>query len=316
VRSRVAKVRERRVSQQGPRVRRRPLKHCLVAVTAIIAVCALPVSAVAKKGHFVIDASRSEEFRVKGSGGYSISVFGNRDHVYLAVKRGNSSATYSAHGTTSLKRIKARFDHLGRVSVRFHPDGPPRLAPLPKGNCRGRGELVQTGAFVGVIDFEGEQGYTEVDVTRVTGKVATAFKQVCSRVAGEGGRQSRLQWTNLIATSESDGALFTAFKTVSKPHPKLDGSAFAASIIEVLRGPLVISRSITTSASLDAFIATGSGGKVTSATIAPPVPFSGMATFERKKGNRGTLTGSLAGEFLGRGVVSLAGPDFVAEIAP
>ncbi len=101
---------------------------------------------------------------------------------------------------------------------------------------------------------------------------------------------------------------------VSKPHPGLDGSAFSASITEVLPGPLVIFRSISAATDPDAFIATRSGGEVTHATIAPPAPFSGTATYEQKRGNRGTWVGSLTGEFLGRGVVSLAGTDFVAEI--
>lgn len=291
-------------------------KHWLLGIVAVIVICALPVNAVAKQGHFVIGPSRSAEFRVKGSGGYSIAVLGDHGRVYLAVRRGNLSATYSAHGTTSLEQIKARFGSLGRVSVRFHPDGPARLVPLPKGRCQGRGELIQRGTFVGVIQFEGEQAYTDVDVTRAKGKVTNAFKQICSRGAGEGGGQPPFQLTELIARSESANAIVAAFKAVSKTIPRLDSATFIASLSESLPGPLFIVRSITASTDISAFTSSESGGRVTSATISPPAPFSGTATFERKKGNRGTWTGSLSGEFLGRGAVSLVDPDFIAEIAP
>jgi hypothetical protein len=289
-------------------------KRWLIGFAAIVAVLAFPVGAVAKKGYFVTDASRSMEFHVKGSGGYSISVLGNHGQVYFTAKRGSSSATYVARGMTSPRWIKARFGRLGRVSVRFHPDGPTRLVPLPKGNCRGRGELVQTGAFVGAIEFEGEQAYTTVKATREKGKVTTALKQTCSGDTGEDAQSPGVRSTILSATSKSNNALFAAFKIVSPSHPRFDASLFAASITETLPGPLVILRSISASANVGAFSMTGLGGKVTSATIAPPAPFAGTATYESTKGNRGTWTGSLTGEFLGRGVVGLAGTDFVAEL--
>lgn len=291
-------------------------KRWLIWLAAIVAVLTFPVGAVAKKGYFVTDASRSMEFRVKGSGGYSISVFGNYGQVYFTAKRGSSSATYVARGMTSRRQIKARFGQLGRVSVRFHPDGPTRLVPLPKGNCRGRGELVQTGAFVGAIEFEGEQAYTTVKATREKGKVTTALKQTCSRDGGEGAQSPGVRLTTLSATSKSNNVLLTAFKVVSPSHPRFDASLFAVSITETLPGPLVILRSISAAANVDAFSTTGSGGQVTFATIAPPAPFAGTATYERKKGSRGTWTGSLTGEFLGRGAVGLAGSDFAAEIMP
>lgn len=291
-------------------------KRWLVGIAVMVGVCVLPASATAKGGHFVIRASRSEEFRVQGSGGYSISVLGSNHHVYLMVRRGNSSATYGAPGTVSPEQIMARFGNLGRVSVRFHPNGPARLIPLPKGNCQGQGELVQRGTFVGAIEFEGEQAYTDVDATRAKGKATKAFKQTCSREASEGGRQPALQLTNLIARSESVNAVFAAFKVVSKSAPRLDSAAFVASIAESLPGQLVVVRSISMPAGVETFTSVESGGRVTSATVAPPAPFSGTATFERKKGSRGIWTGSLTGEFLGRGTVSLVEPDFIAEIEP
>jgi hypothetical protein len=43
-------------------------------------------------------------------------------------------------------------------------------------------------------------------------------------------------------------------------------------------------------------------------------PFKGTATFQRTGGSKGTWSGSLVGDLLGRGEVALAGPEFSAEI--
>jgi hypothetical protein len=56
--------------------------------------------------------------------------------------------------------MKARFGRLGRISVQFNSDSGLRLVPIPKGNCRGRGEIVDRGHWVGRIEFDGEEEYT------------------------------------------------------------------------------------------------------------------------------------------------------------
>jgi len=295
--------------------------HWLMCIAAIIAVCAFPARAAAtegslvigttRSGHFIVNPSRSTEFHVKGSGGYSISVLGNHGRVYFTAMRGNALVTYSVRGTTSPEQVKATLGHLGRVSVRFHPDGPVRLFPLPKGNCRGRGELVQTGTFVGAIEFEGEQGYTALHLSRARGNMTKTLKQRCSEDSG--GKGPKVSWTILGANSKSQGASFLAFKIASRAEPELSGTSFAATIIETL-GRLTVFRSIGATASPDAFTAVRSGGDVTSATVAPPPPFTGTATYEKTSSSGGTWTGTLTGDFLGRGVVALAGPEFAAEI--
>jgi hypothetical protein len=278
----------------------------------IAVVCTFPVTATAKSGFFVIQPSRSTEFSLKGSGGYSISVFGNHGRVSLTAQRGNASVTYKARGLASSRRIKARFGGLGRVSVRFHPTRPSHLVPEPPGNCKGRGEVVQAGRFVGTIAFEGEQGYTTVHASGAMGKVTKAFKQTCiSQGSEEGGPTV----TILNASSKSSGVFITAFKVVYRAHPRFDGALLGASIVEFRPGGLSILRSISVTTSLDAFTVSGSGGEITSATIAPPRPFTGTAEYQRTKGSSGSWTGSLVGDFPGRGEVSLAGPEFSAEIS-
>lgn len=288
----------------------------VIGVGALLAFLALPGAAVAKRGTFVIEASQSVEFQLKGSRGYSISVFGNREAVTLTAKRRGSSASYTANGFTSATMIKARLGRLGRISVRFHSHGGPKRTPLPQGNCRGEAETVDSGTWVGRIEFKGEQAYTDVHATRARGTVTNSPKLTCSSHEDKGNKSSDFRWTILSASSDARAIFSTAFLITSETHPGLDGSGFGASLLEVHSRGLSIVRSINVGAKSDAFALSEEGGQITSVTIAPPAPFKGTATFQRTRGSKGSWTGTLAGDFPGRGEVTLAGPEFSAEVSP
>jgi hypothetical protein len=276
----------------------------------VIALFASPGAAIARHSSSVIAPSQTMEMHLKGSNGYSISVFSSGGGVSLTAGHGGSSASYSTRGLASPTRIKARFGHLGRVSVRFHSgNGPPRVLQ-PAKNCRGKGEVVDRGHWVGRIEFEGEQAYTTVHASHARGKVIKTPKQTCSPPEAEGGHPS-LRVVFLHA--EASSASFAAFKITSSTYPKFDTAVFIASLSE-LSGRLWIDRSIDVHAEVGAFASTGQKNHIESATIAPPAPFKGTATFQRTGGSKGSWTGSLAGDFLGRGEVALAGPEFSAEI--
>jgi hypothetical protein len=144
------------------------------------------------------------------------------------------------------------------------------------------------------------------------GKVTFAAKQTCKKASGEGRGKPPVRFT-LLAAGATGVGLF-AFRAISKTHPAFDAAAFSASVFESLHG-LAIVRMVNASAEVGSFSTVNSGGKIMSATLSPPLPFTGSATYERQKGSRGTWTGTLAGDFLGRGEVSLAGPQFTAEIS-
>lgn len=264
-----------------------------------------PSVALARGGHFVVPASQTGEFALKGSGGFSVSVSASGRRVSLTAKKGSSSATYSVSGIASSKRIKARFASLGLISVRFQPSGHAHRLAVAR-TCKGEDGLVQPGRFIGRVEFEGEQAYTTVHASKAKGKEIVARKQVCQK-EGEAGPPFRL--TALTAASR-DGIAFVALRVTQGSG----FSAFGGTLFESV-GRLAIIRSIEASADVSAFTTSESGGEVTLATITPPSPFTGSATYEKQNGSPATWTGTLAGTFLGRGEVSLAGPGFIAEIS-
>jgi hypothetical protein len=282
-------------------------------VGVVISLFALPGSAIAKGHNFVIGPSQTMEFHLKGSNGFSISVFGSGGDVSLTARHGGSSASYSTRGFVSPARLKARFGHLGRVSVRFHSaTGPQRVLQTAK-DCHGKGEVVDRGQWVGRIEFQGEQAYTTVHASRARGKVIKTPKRTCSLPETEGSYPN-LRVTFLHAASQASGASFAAFKVTSSTYPKFDTAVFTASLLELRGRRLFIDRSISVNTEADAFASIGKKNHIESATIAPPAPFKGTATFQRTNGSEGSWSGSLVGDFPGRGEVALAGLEFSAEI--
>lgn len=291
-----------------------------ILVVALVLAGVVPGPAAARRGYFVTDASSSMRAQVRGSNGYAISLSGEGGFVSLTVKGHHAAIEYFAKGAAGKGRIKTRFGSLGRVALRFHPRGKAHLRREPESGCRGGDSLVQPGVFVGKLDFEGEQGYTAIRASRIKGTVTHTKRQVCKNGGSEeeGGEEeglfSSIDLTFLNATDDENGSSFNAFKIESKSKPGRSAISFNATVAESFPGFLV-SRSIQiTAKDSNAFSVVTSHGRLDEATVTPPAPFSGSATYRRSVAkNSETWVGSLAGDFPGLGTVGLAGPKFCAE---
>jgi len=289
----------------------------------MVSACLAPATAVAKRGYFATDPSSDMQMQLRGSSGYAISLSADGSNVSLVVQGDHAAVQYFARGAAGKGRIRARFGSLGRVALRFHPRGKARLRKEPESDCHGGDSLIQPGVFVGKLDFEGEQDYTGAHANRIKGTVTHTKRQVCKTNGsdeGEEGPFSFLGGTILSATAQENATSFIASriesKSKSKAKPGLSASAFSASVVEFPQPGFWVFRSIQTKATKDptAFSVVTSHGRVDEATVTPPAPFSGSATYQRTVADKSeTWAGSLAGDFPGLGMVSLAGPKFCAE---
>jgi hypothetical protein len=286
---------------------RRTWMLVLVLAAALFAVTS---TAGAKPGYFVFGGYHSIEFSLEGSNGYRIYVEKRGRQIVLLAAGKQSVAVYSPHAQVPEgSGIKARFPGVGRVSVRFHPQGPPRRSssePFPR--CRG-GELVkQRGHFVGTIRFRGEQGYTSARASRVKGAIETATKEICKRSPGEDDDSEPLaDRTELWVKSESgnEGVSFNA----SMHGDPLDLTLFGASAVERRRG-MTIFRHTSAESKMGDLVIGDTRPYPLSATVTPPAPFSGSAEYKRTPDGERTWTGSLSVSLPGLGRVPLTGPDF------
>jgi len=270
-----------------------------------------PANASAKPGYFVFAGTHVAELNLKGSHGYRIRIGKQGRRAYLLAARGSSLAAYAPRSLAPEgDRIEARFPGLGRVSVRFRPQGSPDKSkpPLFPG-CKGGERVEQRGYFVGTIRFRGERGYTSVQTTRARGGTTTTSKEVCKRSIFDDGPDSAEDRTELLAYSRSNGRV-VAFSGSAIANVSAS-TTFTAAVSERRRGMTTSRFTFVDGEESDLAIGDTRPFPL-SATVTPPPPFSGSAEYQRTPDGDRTWTGSLAVPLPGLGRVDLAGPDFSA----
>jgi hypothetical protein len=290
----------------------RKIPRCGFLATVIVAFLMSSASPAAAEKALVLPEAEWSSFRLN-AGAYLFLVSGSAGTVSVTAERGKASAVYSAEGTTSADSLDAKLGSRGRIDVQFEPMRVREISPWRQGGCRAARKIITSGVFTGTIEFKGEHEYATLRRSRARGSVVRISRQRCSgrpRAAGA----APVQWTILSATSRSQHVIFDVYQQMSANHPQLDGTVFTAAISEIRPGPLLILRSISASSTQLPFRDAQSGARLESAVLQPPSPFTGVGKF-RVDGNSGYWRGSLAGDFLGRGTVPLAGPEFTAEIS-
>lgn len=281
--------------------------------TALLAVCVLLLFATPAEGStssYFSPASAS--FSLRAGNGYRISVERTRGQVSLyAVHGGKSffaSTSYTVRAKASPQRIDARFGRFGRVSVRL------KTERMKKGKleeqCKGKPETVRSGVFVGTIRFRGEGGYASVAARHAEGRLSSGqrFKCVFPNLrpgAGPAARESR-QFPPTLAASQGRHR----FVQVEASGGKQRSIIFSAGSWE-RRGRMSIFRDVFAEAAPASFVF---ANDLSSATVQPPLPFQGEASFQRASSGP-AWSGSLSVDFPGREDVQLAGPRFTAHLA-
>lgn len=244
----------------------------------------------------------------------NFSVSGHRAELHVG--RGQQVGTgvsYSSPGRIDGTRVRARFGGLGLVEVSFEQEGE-TVVRTPPPSCEGAPRRIRSGTFVGTMRFAGERGFTTIHATRASGRLKTVPEWTCRRpgryragravasidtepavLEARGGPPARRAGIRAVAAHEEDerdSLLFSAGCVETRPRLRIDRYAYA-------------------------FSSNGSGFEfdqgLSWATLTPPPPFDGSATFTRDPGGP-RWVGSLTVDLPGVGPVPLAGEDFSARL--
>ena len=245
------------------------------------------------------------EFSRKASNGYSIHFEVNRGRASLTARSGEGTVTYSGGGSLVDGRIQFGLGKLGRISARFKPDGSvDRLRP-PK-SCKGREQVVRSGAFIGSIKFRGESDYTRLNAHRVHGAMASPRSWKCPDVPDRHPENAASLPTALGAFTPHSQVVFIAIGSELLPL-----RFFIAGTSE-RHGALRISRSALAEGKPKSFDALED---LSSATVSPPRPFAGTASFKRNADGSTEWSGTLSVALPGVESTALTGPTFTANLA-
>jgi len=291
--------------------------------------------------------------RFKNHDGYTISVLASRQTIALRVARDFGrdhrprqalTTTYLAHGRATPTSIEASFGDLGRISLRFRPSGRELHATQRAGCKRPHGlPIARVGLFVGELRFRGEDGYTSARAHRVHGGSIDLRSLIRCLLSGRSSDRSALLPSTTLpidlrpfgigadrlgAKPGTPGAqiqpsdrprstiLFSDYKlplarTIFAAATRGSGRTHFLAFEASSEGSIGIARIALATAKQGAF---SSDDSLSRATVAPPVPFTGTASFEHGSGSSKSWTGSLAVSFLGEPHLPLAGAPFEAQL--
>ncbi len=287
---------------------------CLVGAMAACFACVSPASAaIVSTGFLSFGDGSGGAFSLKASNGYSIGVSGFGGRVSVGVGGRHGAASYTVRGRTSPDRIVARIGSRGRVDVRFEQTEGYRLTRPPK-RCEGPPRVKRFGVFIGTILFRGERGYTRVDEARARGTSYVESRWKCRRrhhgkvvPKPESGGGEGEQPTALEVETRDHRIVFYAFGA----PPGEGGQTLFLAQIQEHRKRMDVSRfAFVPGPAKDFEFDEG----LTSATVRPPEPFRGSATFTHGAKDSTRWTGTLRVDLPGAPHLALTGDRFKAVL--
>lgn len=284
-------------------MRRNLIFYSALLCSVVAALAAGPTASAARP--FAEEVLPPTGFRLRGTHGFSISAtaftsgLGLRAGIVLTARRGNEVVTYSAPARVTSDSIRANLGRLGRVDLRLERSGQVKTA---HGRCRLGSEKYEAGTWVGLVEFDGETGYTRAQ--------ATALPAVPELLAGPSAcalQSTAESFGFRLPGAELRGVSFAGGRTlrfqINKNRRRSD-TLFIATLAERVKG-IRIYRSLSGVAPADAF---RYDRRVSTATLSPPAPFSGSGHLRRSRNSQSPIwTGNLALAFPGR-TIALAGP--------
>jgi hypothetical protein len=229
---------------------------------------------------------------------------------------GQESVGYQVHGhLASDGSIAARFPGIGRAELAFRRTKEESASSSEEGCTNDGHPHAYQGVFSGTIELEGKGTFGKIDRRRAAGSIFESPPETCTVGGprrGGGGEPSgaELKSTNLFAARRIDGGAFFFSVSNFDLGPKFGDSVdFSASYFEKRHG---MTTTVEASAEGDPsqFSVVSTGGEPSEATIEPPAPFSGSASFELETPQTASWAGDLKVKMPLLGTVDLTGPKF------
>jgi hypothetical protein len=284
----------------------------LAALSCLAGVSAIPASAAPER----VDEGAVGGFELKGTNGNRILVLaeappgaGGKGEVLLVVGRKGSAALYDAPATVTptlapetiepslnglATSIQADLGPLGKIAVELKPSG---TTETDRSRC-GKPLTHAAGTYEGAIEFHGEEGFTDATATAVPLSLRALVALACVQNGPSEARGGKLPGAALTATSRTAEGHLALQVNQNRPGARV---ALSATLSEN-RGGIKIRREVAAMAPGSAFTF---DPKLLTASLNPPSPFSGTATFRRSAAPANRFSGSLTVDFPGNSNISL-----------
>lgn len=284
-----------------------------LVLLAGLALILQPASALAVDG----DAETTFKVPLKANHGLSAVLEVDDDEVELKISKRGQWAVYFGRGEVSPERIDVDFGRLGEFVADYTPSR--TLSEREPGRrCKGEPATTTEGFLRGTIRFRGERDYVRIEAARVKGTLEYRPRWVCD--FGIGGGSAGASRVRAPAANEDEATLavrsrdrslaLSVFGAEEKgERPFAYYLAFSQEVREGI-GVTRLTFAGTRSRSFEF------DNRLGTASVDPPAPFGGSASYRRRPGAPDRWSGTLTAPLLGKGRVRLAGPGFVARMVP
>jgi hypothetical protein len=283
-----------------------------IALPVTLVIAALLALAPAASASGEPDTGAFNAFTLKVSRGYKLLVLAGSQKGYrhgeivILATRKHEAVGYVAPATVTDTRVAADLDALGSIDVTFQPSGEVGVAhPI----CdRSQRVTYEKGSYIGLIDIRGEEGYMRARADSVPYSPHPSIDFICGVFAGGEVSGRGLPGARFRARSKAEGGKAVELK-VNQNRPG-GGVKIQVSARE-RRGRVRISREMSLDYSARAFDFASDLG---TASLHPPVPFSGTGRYRREAQRANRWTGNLEVDLPGRSDVPLTGSGFDAGL--
>jgi hypothetical protein len=293
----------------------------LVPAFAIVALLGAAPAAPAATAPVVSPANIDAEFDLPANNGLRASVVNHGEEIVLELERSGHSVAYEVPGEITETGLKAQFGKLGAIEVAFTPTETSMDKP-PKG-CEGEPSTFSEGLFTGTIRFRGERNYVRIEATQAEGTMEISREREwrCSSddkpLSPPSTQPSSAPFAGQLAKAKREPAsLIVAkhgcvcfFGALTVRDESGESVAFLGVRFEE-RGKMEITRGLSVLARPGRFTFDLDDG---TATIDPPRPFTGTATYERRPG-RDLWRSNLRAPLLGAPPLRIRGGNSAAKL--
>ena len=294
---------------------RPPLLVPVFAVAALLAVVpAAPAPAAGPEAGTIV----SVELELKADHGLRAQLDTDDEGVAtLELERKGRLVTYEVAGKVTPAGLRVRFGRLGLIDVAFTPTRT-LSSTAPPGECVGEPRTLREGVFTGTIDFTGERDYVRIEGPAAEGSMSVISQWQCPEaptlLAGASRRlaPSPRKAGRSASLHAFSRRCYCAFDACIRSRGGRGRSVFFGAMAEAREGMKIV-RFTSASAGASAFVFDHAAG---TATVRPPRPFRGQATFERRLHGRNLWRSTIRIPFLGAASVNPRGPDFRVELYP
>jgi hypothetical protein len=290
-----------------------------IAALATVVPAASAVAASPETGPIV-----TVELELEASHGLQAQLETSDDEtVTLMLWQAGRFVSYEVRGEVTEAGLKVRFGQLGLIDVAFTPTKT-LSATEPSAGCTGAPRTLREGVFTGTIDFTGEREYVRIEGPQAEGSMSLISQWECLEDPGpfapfagvsrshETDPEEESEHASLHADSRRCMCSFSAGIHHRDRKGRRGRSIFSGTKSERREG-MEIFRGTSAFGPPSAFVFNHEAG---TATLRPPRPFSGRATFKRRPGGRALWRSTIRVPMLGADPVRPQGRGFFVGLYP